>query len=300
MTEDQLKEKYGSTIPMLMNYMHLGIISRSFMLNNHQDTLIQLSEKGTLSKEEELTEFLIYKELFERVCVAIEDFTIISNALSLELSDFQKNILKQPNVEKILNSFNAEMLDKILKYRDISCLASDEQELITSIRNRNTTYILNFVNQLKNFVAYHWVIYTKIKHGNTLFQPYKKINIRNIATFVAPVVYNSKQPEKTKVLMLSLPIYIKLQTIFNSLLNLMYNFCKENYDYICRSENGRFLGVCYADTTTEERDQLEKIHSKYLLQVMNYDISMTIEGSIDNRIIDEILEVYREFNIGFT
>lgn len=89
MDKEPLVEKYGSTIPMLMNYMHLGIISRSFMLNRHREDLKSLKENENHGKNDELTEFLIYKEMFERVCVAIEDFSIIN--LLIKYSPFTKS-----------------------------------------------------------------------------------------------------------------------------------------------------------------------------------------------------------------
>jgi hypothetical protein len=300
MDKEPLVEKYGSTIPMLMNYMHLGIISRSFMLNRHREDLKSLKENENHGKNDELTEFLIYKEMFERVCVAIEDFSIIVYALSNDLTDFQRNIVSQPKPKSVLNDFNENTLEAILKYRDIDSLQPEERQLIENIRNQNASIIKEFVGYLIEFMDYNWVIYTKIKHGNTLFMPYQKINVNGMDTFAAPVVYNKKHPEQVKVLLLNPFIYSRLQIMFDSLLNLMYQFCNANFEYISRGENGTFLTACYAPITDEEKAQYEQLIKKYNSKGNAYNINAIIEGNIDNKLVNKIFAFYQKCNLAFT
>lgn len=299
MDKEQLVEKYGSTIPMLMNYMHLGIISRSFMLNRHREDLKSLKEKENLDKDDELTEFFVYKEMFERVCVAIEDFSIIVYALSKDLTDFQRNIVSQPKPKTVLKDFNESTLDAILKYRDTSCLQPEEKQLIENIRNQNASIIKEFVGYLIEFMDYNWIIYTKIKHGNTLFMPFQKIKVDGMDTFAAPVVYNQKHPEQVKVLLLNPFIYSRLQIMFDSLLNLMYQFCNANFEYISRGERGTFLTACYVPITDEEKSQYEQLIKKYESKASVYNINAIIEGNIDNKLVSKIFAFYKKCNLAF-
>lgn len=299
MTGEQLKEKYKSTIPLLMSYMHMGILSRSFMLQKHGDELNNLKKENKQNKEYEITEFLIYRELFERVCLAIEDFSIIVYALSCDLEDFQKNVVSQPNPKSILTNFDEKTLDTILKYCDLDHLSPSDRELIQNIRSRNASIIKEFVSLLVEFIDFNWVVFTKIKHGNTIFTPYEKIKIDNMETFVSPVVYNKKHPEQVKMLLLNSFIYSRLQLMFNSLTTLMYQFCNTNYEYICSGETGTFLGLCFAEISEEEMAHYKEIVKKYSLHRHRYDIKAIITGDIDRKLINEVFDFYRRCNLGF-
>ena len=131
------------------------------MLNRHREDHKALKEKEHLDKNDELTEFFIYKEMFERVCIAIEDFSIIVYALSKDSTDFQRNIVSQPQPKCVLKDFNEITLDAILKYRDTDCLQPDEKQLIENIRSQNASLIKEFVGYLREFMDYNWIIYTK-------------------------------------------------------------------------------------------------------------------------------------------
>lgn len=299
MTEEQLKEKYKRTIPLLMSYMHLGIISRSFMLQKHQEELHNLRKTDEPTQENEITEFLIYRELFERVCVAIEDFSIIVYALSHNLEDFQKNVISQPNPKAILETFDENTLNVIMKYRDTGCLNDSDKNFVQDIRKRNSAIIKEFVSLLVEFIDFNWVIYTKIKHGNTMFTPYQKIKIHDVDTFVSPVVYNKKCPEQVKILLLNSFIYSRLQLMFNSLLTLMHNFCDANYEYISRGEVGTFFSACFADVTDEERTRCEQISRQYSSDSHQYAINTVVTGNIDGKVINEIFDFYHRCNLAF-
>lgn len=269
------------------------------MLNRHREDLKSLKQKENLDKNDELTEFFVYKEMFERVCVAIEDFSIIVYALSKDLTDFQRNIVSQPNPKTVLKDFDESTLDAILKCRDTSCLQPEEKQLIENIRNQNASIIKEFVGYLIEFMDYNWIIYTKIKHGNTLFMPFQKIKVDGMDTFAAPVVYNKKHPEQVKVLLLNSFIYSRLQFMFDSLLTLMYQFCNANFEYISRGERGTFLTACYAPITDEEQSQYEQLIKKYESKASIYNINVVIEGNIDNKLVSKIFTFYQKCNLAF-
>lgn len=237
--------------------------------------------------------------MFERVCVAIEDFSIIVHALSHDLTDFQRNIISQPQPKSVLKKFDENTLEAILKYCDTDCLSPDEKQFIENIRSQNASIIKKFVEHLLEFMDYNWVIYTKIKHGNTLFMPYQKISVNGMDTFAAPVVYNKKHPEQVKVLLLNPFIYSRLQVIFDSLLNLMHQFCSANFDYIRRGENGSFLPACYAPITDEEEAHCEQLIKKYDSKGNFYNINAIIEGNIDNQLVNKIFAFYQKCNLAF-
>ena len=138
------------------------------MLNRHREDLKALKEKEAKRKQnknKENKKMLGEKKdrvsKFERVCIAIEDFSIIVYALSKDSTDFQRNIVSQPQPKCVLKDFNEITLDAILKYRDTDCLQPDEKQLIENIRSQNASLIKEFVGYLREFMDYNWIIYTK-------------------------------------------------------------------------------------------------------------------------------------------
>lgn len=301
MNEEQIKEKYAGTINSLMNYMHIGIISRTFMMQNHCENLADIIKKNNTnekSKSEEISELLTYKELFERLCLVIEDFSIIFNALSLELSDFHKNILHQPNVEKILQKIDKASIYKVLKYDDISYMANEDKEVIECYRNKNIKMILEINNYMQEFIKYNWLIYTKLKHGNTVIYNYEKINLDNIPTYVLPVMYNTKKPQEVRALVLNYPIYKKMLMLFNSILILTESFCETNYEYICNCELENILGSVYVDSFSKnEYLKVKEILKKYPKKSNHYDINLCLKWDADINKIKDIINMYKKIKV---
>lgn len=271
------------------------------MLKKHRIELDELIKEDSIQKENKLndiTELLIYKELFERLCLVIEDFSIIFNALSLELSEFHRNILHQPKVESIIKNIDKNSIYKVLKYDDLSYMTNDDKSIIEEIRNNSVDIVLEIKRYIEKFLEHNWLIYTKLKHGNTVIYNYNKIVLDGINTYVLPVMYNTKEPKKTKPLILNYNIYLKMQLLFDSILILTKSFCDTNYNYICSCETENILGEIYTDTMDENMiKKVKDILKKYPKGTSYYNISLQVKFESELEKLKNIIDMYKEMKV---
>lgn len=289
-------EKYAGVLAFLNNY-NIALTSRNFMLNNHEQELYKILEEKEKGKPKEGIDFIemsFYKEMFEKVCIAIEDFCDIIYALSMELNLFNKNIISQPNPQNILKSINQEKLKIVFKHRDLDGLRSEEKTLIENLRKRNFDTVLEFIDILIKFIDENWIIYTKIKHGNTVIYGMEKINICGFDTFIMPVFYNTKSVEKPKLLILNYSVYRILKDLFVSLQGLSNDLCVINYNYICRNEEKFIINNIYFSMNENDIQKTKMILERYDKGVFTR-LNVSVQLNTDMDKIHEVLDFYSNY-----
>lgn len=238
LTEKFIKE-HTETITVLTSFSEWNTISRTFMLYHHSEILplIEKREGEFEGYPENVSNFLItriYLELFERLCQSIEDFTVLLFSLQQDLKMFNKNITKANSPLKVLKQLTQERWDKILRYLDLNTFDGSEEErnILKVIRGRHFKGITSITAILIEFLELYWVSYTKIKHGNTLVYGTEKQEIDGKEVYFVPVIFDSKNPQNQKILILNNDIYLSWQKLFNRIIMLNQLLIDNTIDFI--------------------------------------------------------------------
>lgn len=293
------------TIAMLSSYKKWGLLSRTFMLRENSLNLMDLyNGTGKYSEyNEEIRVFLIsriYLELFERLCQSIEDLTGIIFSLQNDLSKFQEKIISPPNPQNVLKKLTKEKWNELLRYCDIESLPleSADRDLILTVRERNITVLQKYTQLIDNFINLYWVIYNKLKHGNTLMYGFSQSEVNGERAIFIPAFYNSKEPEKVKELMVTQSIYKKWQNLFDTTITLTEDLISTNLEYLERLGKPFLIKTTYCSIDKSEYEHLLNLQKVYEKGTEKFNINVLIEAEIKEESINRHIDFYNKFDLG--
>lgn len=287
---EEFINQHKDTLITLKAFSDWNLVSRTFMLNEHSKMIPKLKNGTDEYKDIPLSmrTFLlsrVYLELFERLCLSIEDLTTMLYALQKDLKDFNTNITKAQNPENILKNLSKEKWHKILRYSDLEehNYLPFERETVANIRDENLTSLETIIECLLQFIEVYWISFTKLKHGNTLVYGVEQTNIDGEETIIVPVIYNAKNKDKQLILVLTDDIYMSWQKLFNTIIKLNKSLMEIAIQHI-ESGGLKFIlnETVYFSISEERRSEIESILIKYFKSPIRYDVKTQMEIAISS------------------
>jgi len=295
-----------TTLGMLMAYREYGVLSRTFMLEEHSKMLEEIrSHSGTFSKfsESELAfaEGRVYVELVERVCQLIEDFSTLCYALWNDLSDFPKNILQSPSSEKLLKELaGQERWFILLRYPVLDTLqfSAEDKEFLRQHYERNIRVLLNFTKVLEDFIKLHGIFYTKHKHGNPLVYGIRKIEFGGEPTIIIPAFYDSKQPEILTGIPIAYSWYKKQRKIVNTVINLMNDLLDRAVLFIESDGKPIIEHISRYKMNDDATQRLQSLNKEYSKNVKCTPIEVTMKIVVPGKVLRRFSQFYDNLDLG--
>lgn len=309
MDQDQIikiiKEKVGiETIILLKNYDSWGVLSRTFMLKQHDEifqALVKREGKYSTYPEEVCLslEKAFILEVFERLCLVIEDFCTIASALLQDLGDFPDNILQQPNPQNILNNIKSESWTTLLRYKSLETLtiSNEEKEFLTRLREKNISVLQNLIILLRDFVDVYWLPYTKFKHANTLLYSIEKVTIEGQQAIFIPAIYNRKKLEKVSGIIVNDEMLLKWRNLFDALIVLTKDLIQTAIIYITSGEIGFTERTTYCSISDDEHKALEEIIGRNDSERVIVPVDVKISSIIQDSTIQRFKELLKKFDL---
>jgi len=300
----RLKERgLMPNLAILKNLLKLGVVSRTFMLKEHdlilKDIVNGIGKYSDYSTEQrEWLESLIYIQLLERIFFLIEDFTKVINGLNGDLCEFLENLIDSPNPEKILRSLDYEKWNRILRYAELENLpiSDKDKQFLSDIRNKSCKHLLAIVKFCLDFLNLHKIFFNKFKHGNSIIYGFKKIKINGETSFLIPAIYNRRTPEKTKPIIINRKIYEKWKTFHDSIVILISDLIERTIAYIERDCRPFVEYVSYCGMKPDELNRINKMIAKCDSNVIRINIVTTIKLTIDVKKLKKFTELYDSFD----
>jgi len=297
-----------ATLGMLMAYREFGVLSRTFMLEEHGKMLEDIrSRSGTFSKcsENELAfaEGRVYVELVERVCQLIEDFSTLCYALWNDLSNFPVNILTRdkPSPKKLLEELAGPARWFILlRYPDLDTLqfSAEDKEFLHQHYERNIRVLHNFARVLERFRKLHWRFYTKHKHANPLVYGIRKIEFGGEPTIIIPAFDNAKQPEILNGIVMNYTMYKKQRNIANTIINLMKGLLDRVFLFIEIDGKPIIEHVSYYTMNKEAAQRVQHLIEEYNKNVRRTPIEVTLKGEVPGEVLRRFAQFYDNLDLG--
>ena len=301
-----------ATLSMLMAYREFGVLSRTFMLEEHGKMLEEIrSCSGDFSecseKELAFAEGRVYVELVERVCQLIEDFSTLCYALWNDLSDFSMNILRRdrPSTKKLLEELTgSERWFILLRYPDLDTLqfSAEDKEFLGQHYKRNIHVLQNVAKVLEESRKLHWRFYTKHKHANPLVYGVRKIEVGGEPTIIIPAFDEPKQPEIVKGIMMNHSWYKKQRRIANTIINLMEDLLDRVFFFI--EINGKPIiehDVAYYKMDKAASQRVQHLIEEYNKNVIRTPITVTLETDVPDEFLRRFVQFYDNLDLeGFT
>ena len=296
--------QHKDTLITLKAFRDLNLISRTFMLNEHTKMIPELKNGTHEYKDTPLSmrTFLlsrVYLELFERLCLSIEDLTTMLYALQNDLKDFNTNITNPPKPENILKKLSKERWHKILHYSDLDehDYLPFERETVANIRDENLKSLEALIECIIQFIEVYWVSFNKLKHGNTLVYGVEQTNIDGVETIIVPVIYNSKNKDKQLVLVLTDDIYVSWQKLFNTIIKLNKSLMEIAIQHIeCGGLKFILNEDLYFPISKERRSEIENILKKYFNSPIRYAVNAQMKIAISNSTWEKHFELQKKIH----
>lgn len=292
------------TIAILKNLLQLGVLSRTFMLKEHDLMLRDLTlGVGKYSKysiqQREWLESLIYIQLLERICFLIEDFAKVINGLNGDLGKFPENLIHNPKPETILSSLNYESWNKILHYAELKSLpiSEEDKQFLKDIRNRSCKQLQTIVKFCLDFFKLHKIFFNKFKHGNSIIYGFKKVEINGEPSFLIPAIYNRRQPNKLKPIIINRTIYEKWKTFHDAIVIIIRDLIERTIAFIerdCIPFAEYVVAYCYVNPG--EKNRVNKIITKCDSNVVRINIISTIELPVEKKDLKKFTDLYDKFD----
>jgi len=292
------------TVAILKNLFQLGVLSRTFMLKEHDLMLKDLTlGVGKYSKysiqQREWLESLVYIELLERICFLIEDFAKVINGLNSDLRKFQENLIHSPKPDTILSRLNYESWNKILHYAELKSLPISERDkqFLKDIRNRSCKQLQTIVEFCSDFFKLHKIFFNKFKHGNSIIYGFKKVEINGEPSFLIPAVYNRRQPDKVKPIIVNRTIYEKWKTFNDAIVILIRDLIERTIAFIerdCTPFAEYVVAYCYINP--DEKNRVNKIIAKCDSKVVRINIISNIELPVGKKDLKRFNDLYDKFD----
>ena len=287
------------TLVMLKQYHQWGLDARTFMLRQHSKVLDDIKAgRGHYANYSEdhrrFVQVCIYVELLNRVCLLLEDFSDLCYALSGDLKEFPRRVFSQPNPVKILRGLDHEAWHLLLRYSDVESLglSEDEENLIYEIRTRNITHIQKLVDLFADFLDYHWLFYTKHKHGNTLIYGLDVGDLGGEPTLFIPALYNQKKPDYTTGVLVNESTYIKWQNLHDAVLTLSKDLVERTLLFIERNGVPIVEHVAYCPIDEKEKTRLNQIVEKCDKQVERIETTVKMNWSVPQLAVGKHNKLY--------
>lgn len=272
LTENFIKE-HSETFTVLTAFSQWNGISRTFMLYSHSEMLplIEKKEGEFVNYPDDVRNFMItrvYLELFERLCQSIEDFTVLLFSLQQDLKVFNKTITKPASPIKVLKQLTQERWENVLQYLDLNSFNGNVEDIktIQEIRNRHFKEVESLKDILIEFLDLYWVSYTKVKHGNTLIYGTKKQEVNGKDVFLVPVIFDSKNPQNQKLLILNKDIYISWQKLFNRVIKLNELLINNTLEFIKIGGHRFILSSLIQYSGTKNEEEIIRLATKKYFQ----------------------------------
>ena len=292
-----------NTLLMLKNYQQRGFDARTFMLREHSKMLAGVKAgQGQYAdytpSQRHFVESCIYVELLNRLCLLLEDFADLCYALSGDLREFPKKIFSQKNPRTILREFSHEQWFSILRYAEITSLDISEEDktFLRNIRGRNVEHLQMLVDLFVDFLDYHWLFYTKHKHGNPLIYGIEPVEINGEPTLFIPATYNQKNPRSVTGVFVSNSTYLKWQRLLDVIVTLSKEFVDRTLLFIERNGVPIVEHIVYAKITELEIERLRKISEKCNENIERIQISIELRTNVHPKEIERHNDLYAKFD----
>lgn len=297
-----------ATLAMLMAYREFGVISRSFMLEEHGKVLEKIrarsgSFKSCSENELALAEGRIYVELVERICQLIEDFSTLCYALWNDLSDFPRNILrkKKPSVKQLLEELtHQERWFTLLRYPDPKTLqvSAEDKDFLYKHYERNIRVLQNFASILERFRKLHWRFYTKHKHANPLVYGIGNINIGGEQAIGIPTYDNPNHPESVKGIVMKYSMYKEQRRIANTLIRTLKDLLDRTVLFIELDGQPIIEHISYYKMDAVAVQSLKRLIEEYGKAIKRTPIAVTLKIDVPSSVIREFTEFYANIDLG--
>jgi len=309
MSEDHIKSFIKQqvsieTVILLKNYKSWGLLSRTFMLKEHEKVLQDLlTNQGHFDRYNErqkaFVELSIYLDTLDRLCLLIEDFCSLAYALWDSLLLFPERIISQPNPENILKQFSQDRWFTLLRYApvDVTAPKLDDRLLLDSVRSRNVTVLMKMVAAIQYFVGLYWLGFTKRKHGNTLLYGFEVNEIRGERALMVPVMYNRKTPSDMRAIIITPTILATWKDLFNSIYQLAEDLIERTIEY---AETGGHLvaeRVLYFNIAEAESLHLREIIAAHDQKAARITVEASVQGEIPEKVIERHFGLVMKCNL---
>ena len=127
------------------------------------------------------------------------------------LSKFQEYLIHSPKPKIILSSLDDESWNRILHYAELKNLpiSDKDEQFLKNIRNRSCKHLQTIVKFCIDFLNLHKIFFNKFKHGNFIIYGLEKVEINGEPSFLIPAIYNRRQTDKVKPIIVNRTIYEK-------------------------------------------------------------------------------------------
>lgn len=306
MNENDIQEIYAPTLCALNSYISIGLFSREFGVRNCFEKLKQVKEeynnasneeKEKLKEKVEITKLLVYRELFEKTFLSLEDLAAIVSALVKDLKDFHIEVSKEPTILKALSKITKEKVYKMLKYKDISSYDKEDREYIQEKRDEVVKSIQNMCAYICEFFKKNKMAYMRMKHGNSLLYSTSKCSVDGEEYFVLPVEYNPKNIDHVDILIFNEAICKKILKLFWYIQDFSRLLCEINRQYI---ECGCYedpIGTLLLDEE-KEQEKIDMLRKKYWNHDMKkYNCNTQSLLTCNKKKIKNIINFYNSLNL---
>lgn len=299
-----VKEHVGhESVALLKNYLEWGLLSRTFILKEHDVRLQELRRReGHFSSYSEdqlrFIESRIYMEILERICLEIEDFCTICYALWGDLKRVPQSLLEQPTPQKILDEFDEARWHVLLRYTPLDHLdvSSSERALLERVRSQNTEVLQRFVEVLRFFLKLYWLPYTKHKHANTLIYGFQSGSLDDERAVLIPALYNSKDLSQVKGVIVTPSLYEHWKALHDTINQTTRDLIERTIEYIETGGETVTERITYFEVDAEERRELEALIQKTEEGRERVPINIKIEASVGEEILEQHRELLRKLS----
>jgi len=293
---------------MLNAYKEFGVLSRTFMLEEHSKILEEIRSRGEpfrncSENELVLAEGRIYVELVERICQLIEDFSTLCYALWNDLSHFPVNVLRKetsavPNRLKELTG--PVWWFTLLRYPDLDTLqlSIEDKEFPRQHYERNIHVLQNLAKVLERFRKLHWRFYTKHKHANPLIYGIKKVEVEGEPAIVIPAIDDEKHPERVRGIVMNYSMYKEQRKIANTVINLMKGLLDRAVLFIELDGKPIIEHVSYYKMNDEVAQRVQRLIGEYNKNIRRNPLEVTLKIDIPHEVLRQFVEFYDNLVLG--
>jgi hypothetical protein len=293
------------TVLLLKSYQQWGILSRTFMLQEHATMLADAqagSGKYATYPDEARRSVIasVYVELFERLCLLIEDFLSLCHAAWGELTEFPIRLISQPNPKNILREFTSDKWAILFRWCPVEQLnlSLEDQLVLSRVRAGNVQVLDKFLHVLTGFVDLYWVGWTKRKHGNTWIQTMIEVLIEGEPTLVIPVIFNTKNPTVTRTIIINNTIYTKWQSLSNELVLLSKDVVDAALALVDRAGMPLILSKTYYTVSRADWECIETIIRDQDSETIQRELNLNLETHLPQDVLEKHLAFYSQFDLG--
>lgn len=213
------------SLAMLTSFRDDAVRVRMFMLDEHKRHLEALGLPESFSSSEGSNanfdlEARVYLELFERLCLLIEDFATLLSALQQPIEMFSVNVGKKVKPKHVLKSMTSASVRELMFYAPVEQkLPKELGEPLETIRQKNIDVIMKVASMASKWLGLqsHWQMYNNLKHGNALVHSIVPINVWNERTYGYFGRTNLGAKGRNPVMYLNKTMYCFMRKLFEAI-----------------------------------------------------------------------------------